>query len=188
MPSLRLFIAIDTPPAIKPEIAAIRDRLKTSNADVKWEPDEKLHVTLKFFGETDDRLLPQIVSYSRRVGLASPPLSLKYKGVGCFPNQRTPKVIWVGLEDLTGLLSVLQNEIETVLIPLGFEREEKTFHAHVTLGRVKSNVGLQGLLRSMESITFESQPVVIQEISLIKSELRCSGSVYTTLETFPLQG
>ncbi len=92
------------------------------------------------------------------------------------------------MEDLTGLLSVLQNEIETVLIPLGFEREEKTFHAHVTLGRVKSNVGLQGLLRSMESITFESQPVVIQEISLIKSELRSSGSVYTTLETFPLQG
>lgn len=188
MPSLRLFIALETPPEIKPQIAAIRDRLKTSNADVKWETGEKLHVTLKFLGDTDDKLLPQIVSYSRGVGVVKSPLLVKYKGAGCFPNQRTPKVIWVGLEDLSGHLNSLQQEIESAFVPLGFKREERTFHAHVTIGRVKSNTGLQSLLRSMESITFESQPVIIQEITLIKSELGSSGSVYTTLETFPLQG
>jgi 2'-5' RNA ligase len=52
MPTLRLFIALETPPEIKPKIAAIRDQLRTSNADVKWEPGEKLHATMKFLGNT----------------------------------------------------------------------------------------------------------------------------------------
>lgn len=188
MPSLRLFIAIETLPSVILQIAAIRDRLRTSNADVKWEPDEKLHATLKFLGNVDERLLPEIVLYIKGVGLTNSPLRLKYKGVGCFPNQRAPKVIWVGIEDLNGSLNSLQEKIESELVPLGFEQEERRFHAHVTLGRVKGDRMIQSLLRTMESITFESQPAAIQEIALIKSELKPSGSVYTTLNTFPLQG
>jgi RNA 2',3'-cyclic 3'-phosphodiesterase len=188
MPSLRLFIAIKTPPNIIPQIAAIRDKLRASSAHVKWEPDEKLHATLKFLGNADERLLPEIVLCIRGVGLILSPLFLKYKGVGCFPNQRAPKVIWVGIEDLNGSLNSLQEKIESEFVPLGFEREMRKFHAHVTLGRVKDERMIQSLLRTMESITFESQPAAIQEIALIKSELKPSGSVYTTLNTFPLQG
>ena len=187
MPSLRLFIAIETPPHIIPQIAAIRDRLRTSNADVRWDPDEKLHATLKFLGNVDERLLPEIVLYIRGVGLTNSPLLLKYKGVGCFPNQRAPKVIWVGIEDLNGSLNSLQEKIESEFVPLGFEREERRFQAHVTLGRVKGDREIRSLLRTMESITFESHPVAIQEIALIKSELKPAGSAYRTLGTFSLQ-
>jgi 2'-5' RNA ligase len=187
MSSLRLFLAIETPPSVIPQIAAIRDRLRTFNADVKWEPDQKLHATIKFLGNVDEELLPEIVLCSRGVGLTNSPLILKYKGLGCFPNQRAPKVIWVGIEDLNGNLISLQQKIESEFVLLGFEREERKFHAHVTLGRVKSTKNVGTLLRTMESITFESQPVAIQEIALIKSELKPSGSVYTTLGSFPLQ-
>ena len=187
MPPLRLFIAIETPPYILPQISAICYRLRTSDADVKWEPDEKLHATLKFLGNVDEKLLPEIVLSMKGVGLTNPPLLLKYKGVGCFPNQRAPKVIWMGIEDLNGSLNSLQEKTESEFVPLGFEREERRFHAHVTLGRVKGGRKIQSLLRMMDSITFESQPVAIQEIALIKSELKSSGSVYTTLGTFSLQ-
>lgn len=188
MSSLRLFIAIETPPEITPQITAIRDRLRTSNANVRWEPDEKLHATLKFLGDADERLLPDFVYYIRRVCQTNTHLLLKYKGIGCFPNMQAPRVIWVGMEDLKGNLSSLRHEIESAFVPLGFEPEERKFHSHVTLGRVKGDRDVNSLLRMMESTTFESQPVAIQEIALIKSELISAGSVYTTLEKFPLQG
>ena len=186
MPSFRLFVSIDTPPHIKPQIAAIRDQLKESGADVKWEPDEKLHATLKFLCQTDERLLPEIVSIGRGVCKTFTPLHVKYTRVGCFPNRRAPRIIWVGLDDLSGNMGLLQQQVETGMVPLGFKREEREFHSHITLGRVKSEKRIESLLRMMESITFESPPVVIKEIMLVKSDLMPSGSVYTTLNTFPL--
>ncbi|HET6272636.1 MAG TPA: RNA 2',3'-cyclic phosphodiesterase [Bacteroidota bacterium] len=186
MPSLRLFIAIETPPDLRPQIAAIRDRLKASDADVKWEPNEKLHATIKFLGNTDDHLLPEIVSYIRGGCQKFAPFQIRYKGVGCFPNSRTPRVIWVGMDEPGGNLNLLHLEIDSGLVALGFEREEKRFHPHVTLGRVKSNKKIHSLLRMMESITFESQPVTVHEIALMQSELNASGSVYTILNSIPL--
>jgi 2'-5' RNA ligase len=186
MPSLRLFIAIETPPEIKPKIAAIRDQLRTSNADVKWEPDEKLHATMKFLGNTNEDLLPDFVSYIEGVGRDTAALLVKYAGLGCFPNRRMPRIIWVGIEDIKGNLAPLQHEIESGFTRFGFEEDERAFHPHVTLGRVKSTKRLDSLLRMMESITFESQTVEIREVALIKSELKPSGSLYTTLKTIPL--
>ena len=186
MSVLRLFIAIETPHQIKLQLGEIRDRLKGSGADVKWEQNEKLHATLKFLGATDEGLLPQIVSYIEGVGRAHTPLLLKYAGVGCFPNHRAPRVVWVGMEDLKGNILSLQQQIESILTHLGFKHEERTFHPHVTIGRVKSNRKIESLLRMMESVTFESQPVTMGELILVKSELKPSGSVYTTLKTIPL--
>lgn len=186
MPSLRLFIAIETHPDIRSQIGAIRDRLRVSNADVRWEPDEKLHATLKFLGSTDEGLLPEIVSISTEVCRTVAPFRMQYAGVGCFPNQRGPRIIWVGMEDLQGTLGPLQLSIESALVPLGFKPEDRRFHAHVTIGRVKSEKRIGSLIRTMESVTFESQPVMIREISIVKSDLKPSGSVYTTLQTIPL--
>lgn len=186
MPSLRLFIAIETPPKIRPQLGAIRDQLRTSAADVKWEPDEKLHATLKFLGPTDEGLLPEIVSIITGVCQTSSPASVKYAGVGCFPSKRAPRIIWVGIDVLDVNLGLLQQRIETAMVPLGFKPEDREFHPHVTLGRVKSKKTIGSLLRMMESITFESQPVMIKEVALVQSELRTSGSVYTILKTIPL--
>jgi 2'-5' RNA ligase len=186
MPLFRLFIAIETPPEIKTRLGEVRDRLKESGADVKWEPNEKLHATLKFLGATDEGLLPEIVSYIEGVARRYTPLSLKYTGVGCFPNHRAPRIVWIGMEDLKGNILALQQDTENVLVPLGFKREERPFHAHVTLGRVKSDRKIESLLRMMESVTFESQPVTIGELAIVKSELRPSGSVYTILKKIPL--
>lgn len=186
MSTLRLFFAIETPPEIKLQITAIRERLPTSNADVKWEPTEKLHTTLKFLGDVQTDLLPEIVSYLEGLCRQCPPFNVKYTGIGCFPDRQTPKVVWVGLEDTKNNLGDLQSSIENGMANLGLQREEHQFHPHVTLGRVKSNKNINSLLTIMESATFESQPVTISEVVLFKSELHPNGSSYSVLHRFSL--
>jgi 2'-5' RNA ligase len=186
MPTLRLFIAIETPTIIIPKIAAIRDQLRTSGADVKWEPDEKLHATLKFLGNANGDLLPDFVYYLRGVAQEAPRLTVRYKGIGCFPNKSAPRVVWIGMDDLDNNLIPLQKKVDSGFARFGFEKEDRTFHPHVTLGRVKGHRQLDSLLRMTESTTFESEPVELQEITLVRSDLRQSGSIYTTLNTFPL--
>jgi 2'-5' RNA ligase len=80
---------------------------------------------------------------------------------------------------------MLAAAVERSMSMLGFPPEERAFHPHVTIGRVKGGRNMHDLLRRMESITFESQPTHVTHISLVKSELRPSGSVYTTVRTFP---
>ncbi len=188
MPSLRLFIAIDTPPEIKSKISAIQSRLKHSGTDVKWESPEKFHATLKFLGDTPDRLLPDCVTCIREIAERFPPLSVVYRNVGCFPTKRAPKIIWAGVDDTRGNLERLHKAIDQAFQQLGFESEQRVFHPHVTIGRVKSQHNIHGLITTMESVTLESQPVQITEVVLIKSELHSSGSVYTALQAFQLGG
>jgi 2'-5' RNA ligase len=97
-------------------------------------------------------------------------------------------VIWVGMEDQTGELIRLQRLLEDSMERLGVEREEREFHPHVTLGRVKGEKNLHVLRGMLESVTFERGPVQIRELLLVKSDLQPSGSVYTILKTYPFVG
>jgi 2'-5' RNA ligase len=184
--SLRLFIAIEIPPVIKSQIAFVINELKVSNADVRWEQLEKLHLTLKFFGDTKEELLPQMVLLLEKVAAQTSSFSLRYSGIGCFPNKREPKVIWVGAEEPNTILQTLIESLETSLASLGFEREKRRFHPHATIGRVKSQRNIGDLLRKMESTTLDCQPTEVSQIVLITSELKPSGSEYATLKKFPL--
>jgi len=178
MPALRLFIALDTPPKIRPGVAETRDRLKQSYADVKWEPNEKLHCTVKFLGNTDERRVPEIISSIETICLAIKPFTVIYRGLGCFPSLRDPRVVWLGIDNPTGELRDLAKRIELAMAPLGFEPELRAFHPHVTLGRVKGRKNLSGLLTMLETVTFESQPVTLPSLEIVKSELKTSGSEY----------
>ena len=186
MPKIRTFIAVDTPPDVKYQIGMVRDQLKSAGADVRWEPNEKLHCTLKFLGASDSVLLEKIIVALEREAGRTPPLSIRYRSIGCFPTIKDPRVVWIGMEEGGSGLASLQQRIEECLAPFGFPREERAFHPHVTLGRVKGRHNIVNLLRMIESVTFESEPVTLREVLLVKSDLRPAGSVYTTLKSLPL--
>jgi 2'-5' RNA ligase len=186
MAKLRLFIAIETPAQVRSDMSKVRDQLRESGADVRWEPEEKFHATLKFLGGTEGDLVPEIIAGLRSVAGTKSPLSIMYRSVGCFPNLRNPRVVWIGIEDNSRTLMPLQQSIESAMSGLGFKPEDRPYHAHVTLGRVRSTKKIRNLLTIMESITFESQPVTIREIAVVRSDLRPTGSVYTTLHSIPL--
>lgn len=183
MPTLRLFIAFDTPPTVRPALAAMRDELKLSHAEVKWEPDAKFHCTIKFLGDTPEHLVPELIARTENASAATRPFSVRYRNVGCFPSLRDPRVVWIGIENLEGELLELSKQLESALIPLGFQTERKAFHPHVTLGRVKGRKNLNELLTMLETVTFESQPVTIPSIEIVKSELKTGGSEYSIVRS-----
>jgi 2'-5' RNA ligase len=184
--SLRLFIAISTPPEIKAQLRPILQQLVETRADVRWEPIEKLHATIKFLGSTREELVETIKERLGEIATEAQPPSVRYACLGCFPDKRRPRVIWVGIDDPSGVLAELHRGIDDAMTTLGFECEERAFKPHLTLGRVKGMKGVKRLLETMEAISFDAGPVTLHEIALVRSELKSGGSVYTTLAAFLL--
>lgn len=91
------------------------------------------------------------------------------------------------MENEDGILQTLHGRIDEAMAALGFPREERMFHPHITLGRVKSRKNIGSLLTLMETITFESEPVTLRELKILRSELKPAGSVYTILKSIPLK-
>jgi 2'-5' RNA ligase len=184
----RLFIAVDTPEQIKKQLEDLSARLRESDAHVRWEGREKFHATLKFLGGTDQNLLSLITASLERISSGTSPFPVVVRGVGSFPGRGNPRVVWVGLDDPDGGLERLHMSIEREMNTLGFASEDRPFHPHVTLGRVKGPRNLHNLQRMLESVTFESHPTTVHEVLLVRSELKQSGSVYTILKSFPFVG
>jgi len=186
MPAIRSFVAVDTPAEVKERMIVLSERLKATGADVKWEPKEKLHITVKFLGHVEEKRLE---SLANRLGghlQTFPSFSLIYRGVGCFPSLHRPRVIWVGAEDKDGVLQKIQEKVEEIASGFGLEKEERTFHPHVTIGRVKGSRNLENLVGELERADFEPQASNIHEVLLMKSDLRPTGSVYSVLRRYEL--
>lgn len=185
MTSLRLFFALDTPAAVRTPVSALLRTLQGSGADVRWEPVTKLHCTIRFLGETDTRLVDDLSKKSSALALASPPVRIRYAGLGGFPDLRHPRVVWVGMDDLDGTLGSFYRSLEQELARLGIAPEKRAFHPHLTLGRVRGERNLAHLIRLLETLTLECEPASLTEVLLMKSLLQPSGSVYTILQAFP---
>jgi RNA 2',3'-cyclic 3'-phosphodiesterase len=178
--SIRCFIAVKIPPldALRPvlkELAAMGRAVKTV------EP-ENLHVTLKFLGETDRNAVPEIGSVLKAAAGVYQRCVLNLSGLGVFPHERRPNVVWAGLEGsqtLAGLAVDLEPELE----PLGFFPEERPFVPHLTLARIKARPpeSLFDLLARHARTAFGT--ATIDHVELIRSELGLDGAKYTVLET-----
>jgi len=183
---MRLFVAVDTPSDLRRELARIRDELRRSRADARWEADAKLHCTLKFLGEVAEPLAGPIGEALASVAARHNPFEVRYASIGCFPDRRRPRVVWAGIEDPAGALAAIAGDIDGASALFGIQREDRPLHPHVTLGRIRSLVSSDDLLSRIESITFEGPTVKISEFLLVRSTLKPSGSVYDTVRRFPL--
>ena len=187
MDSIRTFIAIPTPTQVRETLREIVAVLQTSGAEVKWEPADKLHITLKFFGDIGTNILPDVLEkYTAACGNLKS-FSLVYGGLGCFPNSREPRIIWAGSKNDDGLLDQLKKTVDELGIPFGFEPEKRSFQPHITIGRVKGKRNIPGLIKMLQSVTFEPQSFLIDEIYFMKSELRPAGSIYNRMQSIMLK-
>jgi|ERR1041385_5159556 2'-5' RNA ligase len=186
MPPIRTFIAFDTPEPIRKEMSVVQFELKKAKADVKWESEQKFHATIKFLGNVDESTLPSLLKSIESTVLKFPAFEVAYQNVGAFPTITQPRVIWIGCINREGTLENLKNELDTVLLRFGIKKEERAFHPHITLGRVKSAKGIQNLTSILEKITFEATNAVIKEIVVMKSKLKREGSEYAILKSIPL--
>jgi len=110
-----------------------------------------MHVTLKFLGQTDDqKLAPVKTALQQMISLEF--VSLRFRGVGFFPNEKNPRVMWCGVEASPNLFDLV-SAIENALKPLGFEPETRRYVPHVTLARLNSARQVEKLVRAAGPLT-----------------------------------
>lgn len=181
---MRLFVALELTDEVHAALRELVVRLEPAGADLRWVRREGMHLTLKFVGEMPDAKLPLLQEALARVRSAAP-VEMKFRGLGYFPHERRPRVVWVGVE-ASANLPELAAEVEAVLEPLGVARENRPYAPHLTLGRFKT---LNRLARLQEEIarlpSTEFGRVETAEFVLFQSRLSPRGAEYTRLQTFP---
>jgi RNA 2',3'-cyclic 3'-phosphodiesterase len=182
---VRLFAAIEIPNKIRSTLALMLRELRGVAPDAKWVRPENLHVTLKFLGEVDPARLGRIQA-SLKVIRSSGPLTLDFRGLGFFPNEKRPRVLWAGIDSSTNLRP-LAEDIDRSLHEIGFPLEEKPFTPHLTLARFNPPglpPNLAAAIKPHSSQNFGS--LGARQFHLIESKLKPGGAEYTTVQTFPI--
>lgn len=183
---MRCFIAIELPELLKKALARIQGELRQSGADIRWVRPESVHLTIKFLGEVREADAERIVRVLEGICNTHSPFRLRVAGVGVFPGIRSPRVIWAGLDN-SEPLSSLRDEIEVGMAGLGFERENRKFSPHLTLGRFRSLKGKDAVLGSADAHKDTEFGIIpVDCIVLMKSELRPGGAVYSRIASFRL--
>ena len=186
MEQLRTFIAVD----IKPENDLLQswDDLKANLCQdkIKWVDNELMHLTLFFLGDTPEVKINGLMQSIDGSLFSIKSFSLIIKGLGCFGNPLSPKVIWAGIEISNNLLK-LKECINSAVIPLGFNEEEREFKPHLTLGRVKEMKPSGKFKNSIENYkTKVFQESKVTNVVLYQSILRQNGPIYKPLRIFKL--
>jgi 2'-5' RNA ligase len=186
MTTLRAFIAIDLPPDVKAALDRVAATLggRVPRGAVRWVRPEQMHLTLRFLGDTPSDRLPGLTAALDTLAAGHAPFTLRLTGVGCFPNARRPRVVWVGLGREEQRLLALVAGLEAALRPLGWPPEDKPFRAHLTLGRVKDERAAQGVDWATDVPPLD---VPVAAVHLIESQLRPDGPVYTVRHTSRLE-
>jgi 2'-5' RNA ligase len=184
--SYRSFIGIFPPKEILTELVRIQDDLKKEPSPIRWEPPEKLHITMKFLGDLTAQQREKLCRYLPDALKNFSSFEITLTQAGCFPPKKSPRIFWVGSEQNTNaaLVECFQ-AIESACAALGFAKDEHPFHPHITLGRTKGIVSA-GLIKSLESITFEPLKFRCAEIAVMKSTLTQRGSFYSNVMNIPL--
>ncbi|MFC2158583.1 RNA 2',3'-cyclic phosphodiesterase [Acidobacteriota bacterium] len=180
--NMRAFIAIELSPGIKNQLSLFIKRLDKGDRKVKWANESGMHLTLKFLGEISENQKDSITQAMDRAAVHFEPFLLAFSGTGYFPaNRKRPRILWCGIEAedvLKSLHSILEQELEKI----GFPREDRDFHPHITLGRVKVPQGLEPIIRVLEDssgTSFGSKTV--DRFVLVKSTLRPTGAEYSNI-------
>lgn len=186
---MRLFVAVDLPAAAKERLATVVAELRSCRADVRWVDTGALHVTLKFLGNVDAREVGGIGEALERVSGSATPTRGRLCDLGSFPHMSRPRVLWVGVHTAGDALSNLQGAVDAACHEIGFARERRRFHPHVTVGRVRSPQGIDALRAAIEEHDgFDAGAVRIDEITLFESRLGRGGARYEKLGRYRLHG
>jgi RNA 2',3'-cyclic 3'-phosphodiesterase len=185
--SLRLFVAIELPPAVREALATLQKRLQAFDRDraVRWTAIDNIHLTLKFLGETPASRRPEIETALNQAVAGHKPFDLTIEGAGCFPDLRKPRVVWAGAGGELKALHVLRDSVEQAIAPLGYPTEDRPFSPHFTLGRARQEAPRPALASLGEKIGKAEVGRLaawrVEGVSLMQSDLRPSGAVYTQL-------
>ena len=190
---LRLFVAIPMPETVRNVVLSIQQEWQrlVSPMAIRWTKPEQFHLTLRFLGDVPVQRVPALTEAVKTACAGEPPLPLRALGVGFFPHVRSPRVIWVGVNDGEGRLMALQKKIEDAVRSFAEKPVAERFAGHVTLGRVK-------FLKPQEVEKLASQAQALKdhlfgewtanEIEIVQSRLLPAGAEHSLLAAIHLTG
>jgi 2'-5' RNA ligase len=177
----RLFIALTLPAAVREILATLPQK----TAGVSWSRPEQWHLTLRFLGDVPASQIERLLERLATVHVE--PFVLPVEGVGTFPPNRPPRVVWIGTGSGHPRLFQLRQRIDDAVLAAGIDLDVRSFHPHVTLARCNEEVGpglSPWLHRHRE---FTAPPFRVESFELYRSELHPGGAVHTELATYPLR-
>jgi 2'-5' RNA ligase len=192
MEQIRSFVAIELDKALQLALRQIQTPLKSSRVShiARWVSPGSIHLTLKFLGNVPVNRVEEIHQAIVRGCEGFSPFRVSLTGLGCFPNMRRPRVIWVGIGGNVETLTQLQRSVDSELSRMGFKREKRGFTPHLTLARIRDRarpqerVELARLATTAQAVS--SVSMVAREVCFIRSDLKPTGAVYTRLAAVPL--
>ncbi len=180
--NVRLFVAVEIAEEIRKKLAAFQDTLKKLDANAGWVTPENLHITLKFIGYIDEEKIDTIVTIIRESVTHIKPFDLQYVGVGAFPTNKNPRVVFADVIDSGGFLTKIHERLDNQFMGLGIEHETRKFEAHLTVGRIKTRKNVGNLMEGLNSYNgFDFGADHVTQVVLMKSDLSSEGAVYTRL-------
>jgi 2'-5' RNA ligase len=212
MSTVRAFIAIELSTDVLAQIGRLQARVRQDLPPglVRWTRPEGIHLTLKVLGDVETEHLPEIKRALCGACASHTPFALRVGALGCFPNPRRPRVLWVGVEESGERLAQLQRDVERALVPLGYPTDRRGYHPHLTLGRIKTPrnaasrpnrkqaAGLEALGDYVEraskrgaakrGASGRGEAIRVEDVHLMRSELLPGGAVYSALARCPLAG
>ena len=189
--TVRTFVAMNLTEDLRLAIEELRRRLEQERGSdhVKWTRVEQVHLTLKFLGAVPQSSIDDLATAVRRASVGHHVFRLRLARLGCFPDLRIPKIVWVGITGETDRLRALQARIEQETAPFSSPEEDRAFHPHLTVARAKhldpaERRWLAHLIQTHETLTLGDW--MVRELVLMKSVLGGGGPTYTPLVAIPL--
>ncbi len=177
---MRTFFCLELPKSLKREIRETVNSID-SPAYVKWVSRENLHITLKFLGDVNRKEVPEIKRKAKKSSARISPFGMTIDKLSGFPNPGFPKVIWFGSGSPPGEIFRLQEDLESRLEDLGFEKEKRDYVPHVTLGRTKdeNETKIEQLGAELKSLGLETNWTdSVDQLTLMESTLKPHGPEY----------
>lgn len=179
----RLFIAVDISDEARAAAALYVNKLTSRFRDVpaKWERPEKLHITLKFLGSTEEGKLDGVIDIVETSAQNTGPFEIEIAGTSSFPSPKSPRLLWLGVNEPSGTLKDLAERIDRHCAKFGFEKEKRVFKPHLTIARIRDPRTAADLGIAHDAGGFGPIKFDCDELILYESELGRAGSVYSKL-------
>jgi 2'-5' RNA ligase len=185
----RVFCAIHLPEKVREGvmryIASLRELFPQVHA--AWSRDANIHLTLKFLGEVPQSSIHKLSDAASRAVASLERFTIATDQAGVFPKHGSPRVLWIGINDVTGRLVELQTRLEDECVKEGFAREARPFHPHLTLARLRKPQHAGRLASAHKQLGFGCAEITVSELLVIRSELSNKGSQYTVTSRHPLR-
>lgn len=179
MKPLRLFIAFELSEEVRQELAGVGSQLRDCGAKVSWVKPGNMHLTVRFLGDTEPRMVDLLKSGLQTI--TGKPAAVRLDKVGAFPNLKRPRVLWAGLGGELDPVYDVANEVEMMVQRLGFEPDKKKFKPHLTIGRIRDPRRSGDLTDAVAACSFNPIEFPLDRLILFQSTLTPQGPIYKRL-------